>query len=352
MIIYKSDVACYGGTGEVKPVLNGGTPPYSYELGGNLYQVGNMGSEPVGSWEVHAFDANGCKVNGLVSLSLLSCEGFTTITQGGWHTKCSGGNWGCLLDNYFSTFFPFGLTIGSNNRFLKLTSATAIHNFLPSSGTSRSLNVGTLTNPSSTAYKNTLAGQTVALTLNCIIDANVSSYATSGTLLKDLIIKSGMFEGWRVEQLLMEANKALGGMSNYTYSDLTSIIDKINSNYDNGLVNNGLLACPCSKQNTLLKSVLNESDINQGGQETKLSIFPNPITSHATIKIDITTATHATVDLLSVSGQHIQCLVDSDFGNESTHTLEIQTDKLKEGMYVVRLQTENSVETKRIIVLK
>ena len=63
-----------------------------------------------------------------------------------------------------------------------------------------------------------------------VFDANVSSFASSGTLLKDLIIESGLFEGWSVEQVLMEANKALGGMSNYAYTELTSIIDKISSN--------------------------------------------------------------------------------------------------------------------------
>ena len=351
-MIKKTDVACYGGTGEIKPMATGGASPYNYELGGNLYPIQSVVSKPVGNWEVHASDANGCLVNGFVSISLLSCSEFTTVTQGGWHAKCSGENWGCMLDHYFSTFFPSGLIIGSNGRFLKLTSALAIHNFLPSSGMPKSLNIGTLLNPTSSTLKNTLAGQTVSLTLNCILDANLSSFANATTLLQDLIIASGMFEGWSVGQLLLEANKALGGISIYSFSDLSSILDKLNSNYDNGLVNNGLLACPCSQQNILFKSFQGENDIDKADFETKLSVSPNPIKTNATMKIVVKAATHVTLDILSMSGQLIKRLLDSDLGEESTSILEMQAEELNAGMYMLRMQTGNSLDTKRIVVVK
>jgi hypothetical protein len=71
---------------------------------------------------------------------------------------------GELTETKFRAAFPTGLTVGAGTRFLRLTTAKAVDDFLPSGTTARALNAGTLTNPGSN-YQNVLAGQVVALFL-------------------------------------------------------------------------------------------------------------------------------------------------------------------------------------------
>lgn len=62
---------------------------------------------------------------------------------------------------------------------------------------------------------------------------------------KDLVIATGTFEGWTVNQLLAEANKAIGGCgSSYSFAQLNEALDAFNSNYDDGKANNQFLNCP------------------------------------------------------------------------------------------------------------
>ena len=173
------------------------------------------------------------------------CAGFKTYTQGGWgsgsnsRSNSTPGNW---IKNYFATLYPAGLEIGCTNK-LKLTSASALTAFLPSGGTPNSLPSGTLTNP--TSYGNTFAGQLVAATLNVKYDDAIPSFSSSNLKLKDLVIASGTFAGWTVQNLLLEANKRIGGCtSSFTFSQFTTALANINQNYDNGSTNKNFLNCP------------------------------------------------------------------------------------------------------------
>jgi hypothetical protein len=91
---------------------------------------------------------------------------------------------------------------------IKLTTAQAVTDFLPSGSTARALSAGTLTNPGS-SYSNVLAGQVAALSLSVGFDNAIPSFGSSSQLLKDLFIQSGVFTGWSVQRLLDEANKKL-----------------------------------------------------------------------------------------------------------------------------------------------
>ncbi len=60
-----------------------------------------------------------------------------------------------------------------------------------------------------------------------------------------LVVSSGTFAGWSINSILAEANKVLGGCaSNYTASQLSSVLASINENFDNGTTNNGFVGCP------------------------------------------------------------------------------------------------------------
>lgn len=130
-------------------------------------------------------------------------------------------------ESKFASAFPKGLTIGACGRTVLLTSSSAVQHFLANSGEPEMLASGAFTNP--TNIKNTLAGQTVALTLNIKFNMVNKSINDSTASVGDLVITSGMFSGITVNQLLDIANNTLGGCSNYSPSDVNSALYSLNN---------------------------------------------------------------------------------------------------------------------------
>lgn len=162
-----------------------------------------------------------------------------TQTQGGWGTKASGNNPGTYRDANFATAFPSGLTVGSTYT-IKLMSSSAVQNFLPQGGTAAAISQNYV-NP--TSKINVLAGQVVALTLSVGFDNADPNFSPSNTPLASLKIKSGACAGMTVQQVLNEANKALGGSaSSLTPAKANECVTNINENFVDG-GNKGKLAC-------------------------------------------------------------------------------------------------------------
>lgn len=171
----------------------------------------------------------------------VGCSGYKTYNQCDWGASC--GTAPSLLQNNFSTVFPSGVEIGCTNK-LKFTTATAVKNYLPQSGTSAALASGVKTNQ--TSGGGTFGGELLALAINIKMDLALSSFASSTGNLKDLIITSGNFKNWTVQQFFDEANKKIGGCTaaNFTFSQYSDVAAAINKNYENGSVNKGYLNCP------------------------------------------------------------------------------------------------------------
>ncbi|MCZ4407272.1 T9SS type A sorting domain-containing protein [Cryomorphaceae bacterium 1068] len=169
------------------------------------------------------------------------CEGFRTQTQGGWGSSANGNNPGAYRDAHFDDAFPDGITLGCDYVAEFETSAN-VEAFLPSGGTARSLE-SDLLNP--TDYGNVLAGQLLALTLSVGFDANDADFSTSSILLGDLIVNSGTFEGYSVSEILEFGNQILGGCeTDFSASQINSVLSSINENYVDGSSNSGVLDCP------------------------------------------------------------------------------------------------------------
>ena len=171
----------------------------------------------------------------------VGCSGYKTYQQCDWGATC--GTAPTLLQNNFSSVFPNGVEIGCTNK-LKFTSATAVKNYLPQSGTSAALASGVRTNQ--TSGGGTFGGELLALAINMKMDQALSGFASASGNLKDLIITSGNFKNMTVQQFFEEANKKIGGCSalNFTFSQYSDVAASINKNYANGTVNKGYLNCP------------------------------------------------------------------------------------------------------------
>ncbi|MCC3155475.1 SprB repeat-containing protein, partial [Hymenobacter sp. BT770] len=162
--------------------------------------------------------------------------GFVTYTQGGYGSPAHGSNPGTLVQTRFASAFPSGLVIGctgAGGHTLTLTTAAAVTAFLPSGS-----NPGALTqnyiNPGH-SYSSEFAGQLASLTL---------SVHFSSTNLGGAVITTGTFAGLTVNQLLVIANNVYGGCSTqYTLSQLNTILTAINEAYDEGHVSTLLSCC-------------------------------------------------------------------------------------------------------------
>lgn len=166
---------------------------------------------------------------------------FRTQTQGGWGTNCNGNNPGCYRDANFASCFPNGLVVGCNFT-LTLTSSAAVASLLPEGGQPSALS-SNLVDPGNTG--SVLTGQIVALTLSVGFDQCDPNFGSSNTLLGDLIIATGTFQGWTVNQLLAEANIVYGGCpSNYSASQINAALSSINQNFVDGTMAGNFLECP------------------------------------------------------------------------------------------------------------
>ncbi|MGE5410108.1 MAG: hypothetical protein ACM3MI_04040, partial [Clostridiales bacterium] len=122
--------------------------------------------------------------------STCDLKGFVTYTQGGWGSKSNSGP-GRVRDQYFSSVFPNGVVVGSNNK-LTLTSAAAVQSFLPAGGKPSYFSQN-YTNATSTSA-GVFAGQLVSLAMNIAYD-NAGKTGTNSKKLEDLVIVSGTFAG-------------------------------------------------------------------------------------------------------------------------------------------------------------
>lgn len=170
------------------------------------------------------------------------CGQLRTQTPGGWGAAPNGNNAGTYLHANFATAFPNGLTVGCTPNYnVKLTTAQAITNLLPTGGQAAALTQN-YTDPA--AIKNVLVGHLVALTLSTGFDVYDVNFGQAGIQLGQMQIGSGTFAGWTVNDFLAEANKTLGGCGTYTLQQVLTTATSINENYVDGLIDKGFLVCP------------------------------------------------------------------------------------------------------------
>jgi hypothetical protein len=314
--------------GSMSASANGGVQPYSFAWsnGATTAQINGL---TAGTYTVTITDDAGCSATtSCVITAPTNCGGFRTQTQGGWgQCQQNGNNPGTYLANNFAAAFPIGLTVGCTNT-LKLTSAIAVCDFLPSGSTPRKLNLN-FVNP--TNYNNVLAGQIVALTLNVKFDAYDANFGSSATLLGNQVIVGGTFAGWTVNQFLDTANKVLGGCaSQYTPGAINSAASSINQNYVDGTSDNGYLACPGTVNRISSKAT------------TTAEVFPNPFNNQITVRIPEDRS--ATIILMDLSGKVMQQFISQ--GGEISIAEEV-----KPGAYLLNIEY-NDGQREAIKILK
>jgi len=123
---------------------------------------------------------------------------------------------------------------------LTFTSPAAVQNFLLQAGSPGVLR-SSATNPTSSAA-GSFAADVLALRLNI----DYSSSGITGSGFGNLTLTGGPLWGYTVNQVMTLANQVLGGNTGalprgMSVAGLDGIVANINSNYENGAIDNGYL---------------------------------------------------------------------------------------------------------------
>lgn len=178
------------------------------------------------------------------SLNAVDCGQLRTQSPGGWGANPRGENPGVYLHANFKAAFGEFITVGCypDNNYIKMTSAQAITNLLPTGGSADALTSVT-TDPAS--LSNSMAGHIISLTLSVGFDSYDANFGVAGVSLGNMVIGSGAFQSRTVNDFLFEANKILGGCSSaFSYEEVLNTASAINENYLSGKRDNNFLICP------------------------------------------------------------------------------------------------------------
>jgi hypothetical protein len=339
----------------VSVAASGATAPYSYLWSTTPAQTTATATVTAsGTYTVSVTAATGCRRNGSVSITLpvqVNCTGIRAESQGTWGANSNGYDPAAYMNSNFAAAFPAPnhLTIGCGSRLLRLSTAAAVGAFLPSYGSVAMLPTGTLANPG-TSYSNNLAAELVALKLSMRFDEVDASFSPSTAMLKDMVISSGTFAGWTVQQLVTAADAAIGGCSStYTLNTLNSALININYNYYQGSAGNGFLVCPSS--GSMIPVQQGDASPELTAEEAlELLVHPNPTTGPFTLRLSGTHAGEAfSVRLLTLDGREVAPLAGG--ADAPDGLVEYRCERvLAAGMYMVHVQQGLRSVVQRLIV--
>jgi hypothetical protein len=87
---------------------------------------------------------------------------------------------------------------------------------------------------------------------------------------------------------------------------------------------------------------------------TELSLaqnYPNPFNPSTTIKLSLPSSGYATLKIYNALGEEVEVLVDKEF-TAGNYEVELNASGLPSGVYFYQLQTNNFIETKKMILMK
>lgn len=348
------DASCGQADGSASASASGGTAPYSYAWsnGGNTASISGLAA---GTYSVTATDANGCTGTGTVTVAegapVDSCEiapgEFRTQTQGGWGANPNGNNPGVYLQANFAAAFPNGLTVGCNQT-VTFTNGPAVTAYLPCGGPAGVL-TQSYTDPS--CLNNVLLSQLITATLSVTFDAYDPNFGASNTLLGDLIIASGPLAGLTVNQVLQEANNAVGGCgSSYSLTELNTALTNINQNFVDGTTAQNELECPVPCGSAPVAPVA------PAPPAMRLGAWPNPSSGMTNVEMMIPEDGDATVMIYGSEGQQLVHSAQLGYLTAGRHTYSWDGSTksggmARNGIYVVEVIVNDQAERVKVLRL-
>ncbi len=342
------------GNSTVSVTASSGLAPYAYSWSTSPVQsTATATVSSSGNYVVTVTDARGCTATASTSITLATngCSGTRTESQNTWGATATTGSPAAYMTSNFATAFPGStyLTIGCGWRKLRLTTAAAVIDFLPSSGSVAQLPWGTVQNPGS-SYSNAFAGELVALKLAVRFDELAPSFNPSSVLLKNMVIANGTFAGWTVAQLISSADAKIGSCSSsYTREQLHAAVSAVNAGYLGGTMNSGYLTCPGPAGMVLAP----EDDVIQVLRDEQLDVkvFPNPAHDQATLLISGTQEDAPTlISVYSLSGVLVGTYDQGTVESGLEQRVALDVSNMAPGIYFYKVISGERTAGGRVVV--
>jgi hypothetical protein len=80
-----------------------------------------------------------------------------------------------------------------------------------------------------------------------------------------------------------------------------------------------------------------------------LQVYPNPVSSSATIQFSIPHSSEVKIELFDLQGRKIQTIAEGNY-RSGNHQLEFEIENLPPGIYLLQLQTDSGIESQKLII--
>jgi hypothetical protein len=118
---------------------------------------------------------------------------------------------------------------------------------------------------------------------------------------------------------------------------------------------NGCLASECIEVNSQHfqrkpSEILNVADEFVPGSKPDIKIYPNPFRSNTNIEFVLPESCYVTLEVFNISGLRVATLFEGQVGAYETQKFNLSVGTLPDGIYIVKLTSENKSVTRKIIV--
>ena len=151
------------------------------------------------------------------------------------------------------------------------------------------------------------------------------------------------------------AMPAKGGEADGTYEDLTGISGKTNKDINPSLQanSNSLISKIKNTRNKYYQYAQTDFDNNENSGFSIKEVYPNPVNHFFNIDFNLEKAGNVRISINDETGKEAGLLFDGwkEAGNQ-IQNISIDKNKLSIGVYFIKLQTDNQIKTKKIVIVK
>ena len=360
-------VNCIGAfDGTVTTRAGGGTAPYTYRWSNNATTAGITGL-PVGTYKVTITDANGCS---RIDSAAVNQPGPITLGATTTPVNCNGTPTGSI------TLIALGPNMPFTFRWSNGATTKNISGLVAGTYTVTATNThGCSATVSITVIEPAPISLTASITSACIITGggaiNLSvtggtvpfSYTWSnGATTEDINqLTSGIYgvtaadqNGCKAMASFTVGDSICGGgggiaprmaapknlaASNLANSDNQEVITESNTTSGNNTVTTEPMHIATQPNSPAAKT------------ETAMKCYPNPFSSKLTVEYNLTQADHVKIDVLDVVGNNVATLFNNEL-EAGTYKTSFEPGNINNGIYLIRVQIGEQVQTQKAILYK
>jgi hypothetical protein len=143
-----------------------------------------------------------------------------------------------------------------------------------------------------------------------------------------------------------------GATMSYYYATVAGKYKCIISNAGVNVTSNTITITACSPGAiSATKSSKSNGSQSTRLNEVQLKVAPNPATTSAIISFSLPVAGKVSLKLYDINGRLINVLSDKEL-KEGIHQITLNTRELSGGIYTIRMQTHNSFQTGKLVVVR